>query len=209
MKYSLITTLLGLALASAAQAAVVPISASPSPDPHGGRPEQVNHTISQYQHRLDDEEFIRKAVMDNLAAIEMSRLALSRSNDPKIRARAEHNIHERSQANLELRHLANAKKIMTPAMPSREQQRTIDRLQEQSGGDFDRGYARQMRRGHDDALALYSNAADSRSLDPRVRAFANEKLPALEMHRRWAYLDDPGSGYRVAHAGNELSRNES
>jgi putative membrane protein len=53
-------------------------------------------------------------------------------------------------------------------------------LKTKQGSDFDKAYARQEVKDHEEAVKLFKDA--SRSKDPDIAAFAQKILPTLEHH---------------------------
>lgn len=171
--------ILGLLLAGVA-------FAEQSPDPAGGRMEQASEKIKEQQTELTDQSFVEKAAKANMAEIDLSKLAQSKSSDQQVRAYADQIIKDHTQAGDELRKIAGSKKLMVPAAPADKEKQMVDKLQKKSGADFDHAYLKVMEKMHGRAIAMFTNASKSTTLDPQIKAFASKTLPVLETHQKEA-----------------------
>jgi len=204
--------LTSLLFAGTALAQLQPLPSGPSASPAGGRPLWVTQELNSRQRYLSDERFITEAATANIAALEMGRLAMERASNPQVRDYARQEVRDRTRADRDLRKLAGSRTIMMPALPNREDQRELGRLQAKSGKDFDRSYVKTMRRDQDERLALYSNASKSNSLDPQLRGYAGDKLSMVETSQREAHSlqvskhnDEPSQGINEGFSAQSFS----
>ncbi len=132
----------------------------------------------------DSAEFTRMATSSNLLEIESSRLAAQQSRDPEVRRFAGQMIRDHSQASrrmaavLRRAGLPEAPRELTP-----RHQAMLDRLAAVQPEGFDSAYILLQGQAHEEAIALFSNYAQSGD-DPRLASFARQTLPTLQMHAR-------------------------
>jgi putative membrane protein len=133
-----------------------------------------------------DVTFLTRAAESGSAEIQMAQLAQSESDNSRVDALAERIERDHSQANDRLEELAERKDVDFPdsAMgipgPTEAHDMTHDRLEDLEGAAFDRAWAEQMVKDHQQAVDLFTKA--SQSADPDVRTFAESTLPTLKEH---------------------------
>ena len=136
----------------------------------------VNHdTVKQ-----ETTTFIVQTAQDNAAELAAAQYAIAKSSSPDIKQFANHIIDNRSHVTNELRDLAAKLGISMPTYPTSEQLRSLNTLHSETGTTFDTAYAKFMANTHTTAVARFKHAAQSNSLDPQVRQFAQ---PALKTPR--------------------------
>lgn len=202
---SYVAMIFGVTLSGVALAQPQPLPSGPSSSPSGGRPQSVSEQLNYRQRQLSDEKFIQEAASANLTQVEMSKLALDKSSDPKIRGYAEKTVAKSAQNDAELRQLAASRQIMVPAQPSADAQRELNKLQGKSGDKFDESFVKSVKQDREKNVSLFSTASKSNSLDPELRVYAANTLPALETQQRKAGQlkravenepsEGPGEGY--------------
>ena len=90
-------------------------------------------------------------------------------------------VDDHSNANAELKTLAQQNGIEMPTALNRKHQRLMDRLQKLQGGDFDREYMEHMVRDHKHDVKAFRKEAKAKEDSP-VKVFAQNTLPTLEGH---------------------------
>ncbi|WP_019140184.1 DUF4142 domain-containing protein [Noviherbaspirillum massiliense] len=125
--------------------------------------------------------FLASAFQDGAGEIALSRLALQKASDADVKAFAQRMIDDHTQANNEIRQLAQAKGITLPTTTSAEDQAALDRLSGLSGTIFDRTYMDHNVTVHDKDVTLFRQQALS-ATDADVRTLAGNILPALQVH---------------------------
>jgi putative membrane protein len=128
--------------------------------------------------------FVNMAAQAGMAEVEAGKVALARSQDPRIRDFAERMVADHGKANSELVSLAKTKGIDAPTRLDADHRALIASLQSKSGAEFDAAYAQHMNMDHSKAIALFEGA--SRSTDTDVAGFARKTLPTLKEHKQLA-----------------------
>jgi putative membrane protein len=126
------------------------------------------------------ETFIQEAAHGRNSHIEMSKLAASKATNPELKQFAQMMITDHTAAGKDLEELAKKKNLTVPADTGAAKP-MIDKLNSQSGADFDRYYAEQAVQAHESDLRLYQQQAGSGS-DADVKAFAAKAVPVIQKH---------------------------
>ncbi len=128
----------------------------------------------------------RKMLIDlaqaNMAEIEASRLAQTKSQSEQVKNFAQQMIDDHTRALGEVQQLAQAKGITLPTELSRTHRAKATRLNALSGEAFDRAYMSQA--GVADHKKTHSmlRQAQDRARDPDLKALAARTLPVVDQH---------------------------
>lgn len=124
------------------------------------------------------QRILKKSAAVNINEIALSREALSRSTNPRVRAFAEMMVRDHDRMGRELTTLAARRGVMLADSGSSPENSA--ELSQKTGIAYDQAYIEEMIAGHEDAIALFEKA--SRSKDPDIAAFAVQYLPTLREH---------------------------
>jgi putative membrane protein len=130
-------------------------------------------------------KFIESAYQDNLAEVELGKLASERGASDSVKKFGQRMVDDHGKANEELAKLAHDKGVSTPSGLDGRHQKLRDRLAKLSSSDFDRAYAGEMLKGHRKDVKEFQRAAD-RGKDPDVKTYASKTLPVLQEHLKQA-----------------------
>ncbi len=126
-------------------------------------------------------DFLTEAAQSNLFEIEASRVALARGGSAAVRRFAEATLRDRVSVDTDLEQLATSVGVVLPTRLSDEFQARLAVLEQLTGSDFDRAYARNVGvLAPEQALAAFERAADPDGA--RVQRFAANQIPALRAH---------------------------
>ena len=128
-----------------------------------------------------DWKFAVDAADAGMLEVELGKLAQSKGVSTEIKNLGQMMVADHSKANDELKNLATQKNISIPAALSDKSQRKYDDLNEKTGKDFDKAYADDMVDDHEDVIDWFKKEAEKGN-DPDLKAWASEKVPALEHH---------------------------
>jgi putative membrane protein len=81
--------------------------------------------------------------------------------------------------------VAQQENVTLPSDISKRDQATYDKLAKLSGEAFDRAYARDMVKDHQNDIAAFQQEA-SNGQDPQIKSFASDTLPTLQDHLKMA-----------------------
>jgi putative membrane protein len=136
---------------------------------------------------LTNETFVKKAALSNLAEVELSNLVLRKNGNPTIQSFAQRMLKDHTAATKELQAIAKSKSFEVPVELDDAHRRAYEKLSNASGSEFDKEYTRQMQEDHNDAVNLFSAAAEDKNLDPMLQQFAAKTLPILKDHQKAAH----------------------
>jgi putative membrane protein len=145
--------------------------------------------------------FVKKAALDGMTEVELGKVALSKSQDEKVRKFADRMIADHGKANAELASIAKGKNLEVPKALDSEHQMMVQSLSSKSGAAFDAAYGEHMSADHAKAVALFEGA--STSTDRDLAAFAKKTLPTLKEHKK---LAEGLPGTRTADASDDTSK---
>lgn len=127
-----------------------------------------------------DAQFVVDAVNENLNAIALSNLAMTRTSHPELKEFAKAVSDHHTKINNELVQLAQKKNITVPTSADPDNS-DYQALNKKTTGDFEQSFYNKAVDMHRDAISRYEKAAqDCRDAD--IRNYAAEQLPALRTH---------------------------
>lgn len=127
------------------------------------------------------QDFLTEAAQSSLFEIQASRIALARGGSTAVRRYAEDTLRDRVSVDTDLEQLAASVGIVLPSRLSDTFQARLSVLEQLTGNDFDRAYARNVGvLAQEEALAAFERAADRHG--ERVQRFAADQIPALREH---------------------------
>ncbi len=136
---------------------------------------------------LTAQTFVIRAAIVNMSETELAGVALQRSHDAAIQTYARTMINDHRRAQDKLRAVAADTKIALPAMVDQKHQELKDSLERAAPDEFDSGYVKAIVSGHDQAVALFDAAAQSKTLPKPLQRYAIDMLPLIRNHRNAAY----------------------
>ena len=147
-------------------------------------------------------EFVQRAVENNMAEIELSKLAQQRATNPQVRQFAQTMVEEHTKALEELRQVAQRDNLQVNDQLNEEHRELRDRLQGLKGAEFDREYMNAMVDGHENMHSLLEDRAErlgdrtatggtgeavgttgQQPTEAALNQWASKTLPAVAGHR--------------------------
>ena len=128
-----------------------------------------------------DTKFVQEAAEGGLAEVELGKLAQDKAIHAEVQDFAKTMVEDHTNANAELKTIANANGVELPGAIDRKHQKLMDKLSKLSGGDFDREYMEHMVRDHKHDVKAFRKEAKAKEDSP-VKVFAQNTLPTLEGH---------------------------
>jgi putative membrane protein len=129
-----------------------------------------------------DSSFLKDASEANNAEVAASRIAADQSGSADVKAFAQTMIDDHTQAEGELKGLADQKGVKVSDKPSLTQQAQAKLLSKRKGASFDQHYAESIGvKAHEDTIKLFRKEAEKGD-DADVKAWAAKMLPALTHH---------------------------
>jgi putative membrane protein len=129
----------------------------------------------------DDTQFAVEAADGAMMEIQLGNLALKNAMSSEVKNFAQTMISDHGKANDELVTLAASKGISLPTELSDENQKKVNELSSKTGAEFDKAYCDFMIKDHKDDIDKFKKQAEKGN-DADIKAWAAEKIPALEQH---------------------------
>jgi putative membrane protein len=127
-----------------------------------------------------DAKFLMDAVRGDLAEVKLGELAQQRGQSEGVKAFGKMLVEDHSEAMKKTAELAKELNVIPPAQPTAEQTQKHDALARLSGAEFDRQFAADMVKGHQEEIAKYERQAERGNA--KVAELAEDILPTLEEH---------------------------
>lgn len=128
--------------------------------------------------------FILEAYSHGLAEISCAELALQKSASSNVRAFAQHMIEDHTEINKELQAIAERKNVHLVDTTRLADKTKAYLLKHKEGQSFDESYLEHQLKSHQQTLALFRRATNSRDTD--IRYFAAITLNRLNSHLKMA-----------------------
>jgi putative membrane protein len=136
---------------------------------------------SEAQAAMTDLAFAKDAARLGLAEIKLGKLAEDNGSSEAVKTFGTRMVAEHAKAGDQLKEAAALEHITLPTDLAAKDQATYDRLSKLSGADFDRAYAQDMVKDHQQDLQAFEREAN-RGNDAAIRGFASETVPMVQQH---------------------------
>jgi putative membrane protein len=130
----------------------------------------------------EEEQFVKMAAAGGLAEVNLSELAKDRAADSKVKDFAAQMVTDHTQANSELKPIADSNKVPVPTKLQGESEADYQKLEKLSGSKFDTAYVKVMVGDHDKTVSAFEDAS-SKVKNPDLKAFIGKTLPVLRQHK--------------------------
>ena len=143
--------------------------------------EEQNDETFESRKADKDAEFAVEAADGSMMEVQLGTLALTKASSPEVKDFAQKIVDQHTQANNELKALAQKKNISLPATMGNEHQRKYEKLSEKAGPEFDKEYMDLMVRDHKEDIDEFEDQAEEGN-DAEIKAWASSKLATLRKH---------------------------
>jgi len=150
-----------------------------------GAPGRMDNTMPTQTSMTNDTDFARDAAEGGLAEVKMGELAQQKGTNATVKDFGKRMVEDHTQANDKLKQVASQQNIKLPAKLDKHDQRVYDKLSQLSGEQFDRAYARDMVRDHENDVSSFRQEADN-GQNNQIKDFASQTLPTLQEHLKLA-----------------------
>jgi len=130
---------------------------------------------------LSDKEFVMRAAQGGMTEVELGKVASEKGGTSEVKDFGNRMVKDHTQANDELKGLAEKKGITLSSTLDPRHQAQVDRLNKLTGPAFDKAYVNNQVRAHESTVELFQEEAQS-GQDPDLKAFASRTLPTLQSH---------------------------
>jgi putative membrane protein len=132
-----------------------------------------------------EQQFVAKAAQADRAEVDLANLALQKSNNPDIKQFAQRMVDDHTKNQQQVDSLASKLSITSPSSASSEETQAKDRLQNLSGEQFDRAYARMMVQDHRKDVNEFKREKQT-AQNSELKQYVDQTLPVLEQHLQLA-----------------------
>jgi putative membrane protein len=130
---------------------------------------------------MTDQTFAKDAARGGLAEIKLGKLAQDNGSSEAVKAFGTRMVAEHTKAGDKLKNAAAQEHITLPTDLAAKDQATYDRLSKLSGAEFDRAYAQDMVKDHQQDLRDFQHEA-SQGNDDAIKTFAAQTAPMIQQH---------------------------
>jgi putative membrane protein len=136
---------------------------------------------SEAQAAMTDLAFAKDAARGGMAEIKLGKLAEDSGSSEAVKTFGTRMVAEHTKAGDKLKEAAAQEHITLPTDLAAKDQATYDRLSKLSGAEFDRAYAQDMVKDHQQDLQAFQREAN-RGNDAAIRGFASQTVPMIQQH---------------------------
>lgn len=127
--------------------------------------------------------FMDQAAIGGLMEVDLGKIALDKSENPKVKKFASQMVADHTKANNELKAIAVKLEHILPETYPADVKAHIDAMKKLTGKEFDTHYMDMMVNDHVKTLDLFRSASSFRK---ELKDFAASTLPVLEKHHQMA-----------------------
>ncbi|HEY0760005.1 MAG TPA: DUF4142 domain-containing protein [Acidisarcina sp.] len=149
-----------------------------------------------------DKMFVHKALQGGMAEVELGQLALTKSNDPDIKAFAQKMVDDHTKMGDDMKVIAQQIGVPVPKRLSKKDQETKMKLSSLDGAAFNKSYIKDMVKDHEMDDREFKQEAQNGTIDA-VKSAAATNEPTISMHLDMARKLQSGSGSGNSQASNQ------
>lgn len=129
----------------------------------------------------NDREFVRLAAISNTAEVQAGQVAAAKGTSAAVKAFGWHMVTEHSMAQADLKTRASAGGLTAADTVDAEHRMQMAYLNSLSGYSFDTAYINSQIKDHQKTINFFQMEINNGN-HQQIRAYANEKLPHIQMH---------------------------
>lgn len=132
------------------------------------------------------DSFVKNAMIGGTFEIESSKLALTKTQSPKVKEFAQKMIDDHTEASTRLKGVLNTSQAYPAAVSGQlddKHQKIMDSLNAASGSSFDTQYIDAQKLAHQEAVSLFQAYAANGD-DTALKGYAETTLPTLKAHQQ-------------------------
>jgi putative membrane protein len=143
--------------------------------------QETSPVSAETQAAMTDQAFVKEAARGGLAEVKLGKLAEDNGSSEAVKTFGTRMVAEHTKAGDQLKDAAAQEHITLPVDLSAKDQALYDRLSKLSGADFDKAYAQDMVKDHQQDLRDFQREANNGN-DAVIKAFAAETVPMIQQH---------------------------
>ncbi len=172
-----------MAIAQAPQGSAGPASQAPGQSP--SMDPQMNGMQGPSQPTPMDRMFVSKAMQGSMAEVQLAQLTLQKSSNDQVKQFAQRMIDDHTKLNEQMKPVAQQLGVTPPDQISKNDRKTMAKLQSLSGPAYDQAYIKDMVRDHKQDLSQFQAEASS-GQDQTVKDAANQGSKVIVQHLQMA-----------------------
>jgi putative membrane protein len=133
------------------------------------------------QASFSDQAFVRSALEDSVAEVELGQLAQQKSQSDDVKQYGQKMVQIHTQLDQQIKPLAKQLGVSEPKGPSKKQKQEIAKLEALSGPQFDEEYIKEMVKDHQKVVKDFKEEMQL-AQDPNVKQIAQSDEPVFEQH---------------------------
>jgi putative membrane protein len=134
---------------------------------------------------VNDELFAKKAAQGAIAEVRLGHLAADKGLSEAVKRFGRRMVEDHTRSAEVLKEVAQKEGISAPMEMDAKQRAMFEELSKLTGAEFDKAYARDMVKDHQEDVADFTSEA-SGGQKSAMRSFASETLPSLKEHLKLA-----------------------
>lgn len=138
-------------------------------------------SLAWAQSAMAPQDFANMAASSDLFEIGSSELAVEKAKNAEVKAFAEQMIKDHTDASRKLAAAAQADGVTAPTMMNEKHTAELEKLKNAGEADFDAAYVAAQVAGHEEALKLMTDFAESGEA-ASLKAHAEQTAPIIQMH---------------------------
>jgi len=147
--------------------------------------DQVNGMQTAGQPSVTDRMFVTKAMQGSMAEVQLGQLTLQKSNNQQVKEFAQRMIDDHTKLNDQMKPVAQQLGVTVPNEISKNDRKTMAKLQALSGPAYDQAYIKDMVKDHKQDLNEFQMEASS-GQDQTAKDAANQGSKVIAQHLQMA-----------------------
>jgi putative membrane protein len=147
--------------------------------------DQTNGMQTAGQPPATDRMFVTKAMQGSMAEVQLGQLTLQKSNNEQVKEFAQRMIDDHTKLNDQMKPVAQQLGVTVPNEVSKNDRKTMAKLQALSGSAYDQAYIKDMVKDHKQDLTQFQMEASS-GQDQTVKDAATQGSKVIAQHLQMA-----------------------
>lgn len=128
-----------------------------------------------------DQKFAMMAAQTDLAEIQVSNLALQKSNNDQVKQIAQRLIDDHTKTSTAMKQMAATKGMTLPTETDPKHKALATKLEGESGSQFDKDFISANVSDHHKVVSAFQKESQD-GKDPDIKGFATQYLPSIQEH---------------------------
>ena len=141
--------------------------------------------VAQNAGSFDSQKFVTEAASGGMMEVQLGEMAMEKASSEEVKDFGQTMVDDHSKANEELKQLASSNNLTIPETLTDKHQKTVDKLSELSGEEFDQEYMKTMVKDHKKDISKFEKAAEKAD-NTELQAWAQKTLDVLKQHHQKA-----------------------